>query len=101
MMRECQNCQQSFSPQDLSKEASKGLEAERKACGVHGVLFRLYSCSHCGHENLFVDLHPLEGETEEAFHRRREELEQAIQELPPTGADVAIVEKSTPVHPNA
>lgn len=92
-MRECLNCHKPFSPVDLAKDVSKDIEAERKAQGVRGVLFRCYTCSHCGHENLFVDLHPLEGETSEEFKRRRDELEATIRQSAPSGVDVALIEK--------
>lgn len=93
MMRECVHCHQKFLALDLAKEISKEIEHERKAAGVQGVFFRCYACSHCGHENLFVDVHMLEGETPEAFQRRRNELEETIRQSPQAGVDVALVDK--------
>lgn len=93
MMRECISCHAPFAPADLAKVVSKGIESERKALGVDGVLFRCYTCSHCRHENLFVDLIPLEGETREQFVHRRDELEAAIRLTPHAGVDIALVEK--------
>jgi len=94
MMRECLSCHAPFTPADLAKDVSKGIETERKALGVQGVLFRCYLCSRCGHENLFVDLHPLPGESHEDFKRRRDELEATIREAPHPGVDVAMVQKT-------
>jgi len=93
MIRECLNCHTPFGPADLSKDVSKDIEAERKAQGVQGVLFRCYTCSLCGHENLFVDLHPLEGEAPEDFKRRRDELQSTIRLSPQLEVDVALIEK--------
>jgi hypothetical protein len=94
MIRECLNCHKPFSPADLSKDVSKGIESDRKAQGVQGVLFRCYACSHCDHENLFVDLHPLEGETQEDFKRRRDELEATIRLSPQSEVEVALIDNS-------
>ena len=94
MIRECLNCHKPFSPADLSKDVSKGIESDRKAQGVQGVLFRCYACSHCDHENLFVNLHPLEGETQEDFKRRRDELEATIRLSPQSEVEVALIDNS-------
>jgi hypothetical protein len=93
MMRDCLNCHRPFTPADLSRDVSKGIEADRKAQGVQGVLFRCYTCAHCGHENLFVDLYPLQGETPEEFNRRRDELEKTIRQSAQPEVDVALIEK--------
>jgi hypothetical protein len=90
MMRTCSHCGKEFTPQELSREDSKGLEAERKALGLEGVLFRYYTCSTCGQADIFVDIRPLEGESEEAFHRRREEMEATIQQLQGEGVEVVV-----------
>jgi hypothetical protein len=91
MMRTCSHCNKEFTPQELSREDSKGLEAERKALGLEGVLFRYYTCSACGLADIFVDIRPLEGEAEEAFRRRRDEVEAAVRELEGEGVDVVLV----------
>jgi hypothetical protein len=93
MKRECSQCHKPFTPQELSREESKGLEAERKASGLHGVLFRYYTCSRCGTADIFVDIHPLEGETDEAFRRRRDELQAAVCQLHGEGVRVVLFEK--------
>ncbi|HEY7310979.1 MAG TPA: hypothetical protein VH643_16565 [Gemmataceae bacterium] len=91
MMRSCSQCRKEFTPQELSREDSKGLEAERKALGLEGVLFRYYTCSACGHSDIFVDVRPLEGESEEAFLRRRDELESTVKGLEGEGVNVVLV----------
>ena len=96
-MRACLHCEHPFSASDLSKYVSKEIEAERKSCGVQGILFRCYVCTACGKENLFVDLHRLEGETREEFTNRRDDLEETIREAPPLGVQVAVIAKQ-PAH---
>lgn len=90
MIRTCSHCGKTFTPQELSREDSKGLEAERKALGLEGVLFRYYHCSACTQADIFVDVLPLEGEHEADFRHRREELEATIQQLQGEGVDVVV-----------
>jgi hypothetical protein len=92
MQRKCSHCRKDFTPQELSREETKGMEARRKALGLEGVLFRYYTCSACGTADIFVDLRPLEGETDEAFRRRRDELEATINGLEGEGVEVVLVE---------
>jgi hypothetical protein len=93
MLRQCSNCKKDFTPQELAREVSKGMEAERKALGLQGVLFRYYTCSACGTADIFVDVHPLEGESDEAFRLRRDELESAVRSVRGEGVDVVLVQK--------
>ena len=90
MMRRCTHCSKEFTPQELSREDSKGLEADRKALGLEGVLFRYYSCSACGQADIFMDIRHLEGELEEDFHRRRDELEATVRQLQGEGVEVVV-----------
>jgi hypothetical protein len=94
MMRACTSCRKAFVPRELLREESKGMEAERKARGLEGVLFRYYVCSACGHADIFVDVHPVEGETDEAFRRRRDELEASVRELHAEGVEVVVTERT-------
>ncbi len=93
MMRACTCCRKTFVPRELLRAESKGMEAERKALGLEGVLFRYYVCSACGHADIFVDVLPLDGEDEEAFRARRDELEQAVRHLHGEGVEVVITER--------
>lgn len=90
MIRKCSHCGKEFTPQELSREDSKGLEAERKALGLEGVLFRYYSCSACSQADIFVDICPLDGEIEEDFRQRREELETTLKQLEGEGVEVVV-----------
>jgi hypothetical protein len=93
MMRECLTCHRPFTPSDLSKDVSKEIEAERKSWGLQGFLFRCYVCPACGQENLFLDIHPLEGESAAEFGHRKDELEATIRQSSPVGVQVALIEK--------
>jgi hypothetical protein len=90
MIRNCSHCRKEFTPQELSREDSKGLEAERKALGLEGVSFRYYSCSACGQADIFVDILPLDCEFEEDFRQRSEELEATLQQLEGEGVEVVV-----------
>ncbi len=94
MLRECTRCHRPFAAPDLAKEESKGMEAERKALGLQGVLFRYYTCPQCGQADIFIDLHALEGETPEAFRQRRDELEATVRQLHSDQVDVVLTEKA-------
>jgi hypothetical protein len=93
MMRKCSRCQKDFTPQELSREESKGLEAERKALGLEVVLFRYYTCSGCGNADIFVDILPREGESDESFRLRKDELEATVKQLQGEGVEVVVVER--------
>ena len=81
MMRACTGCRKTFVPRELLREETRGMEAERKALGLEGVAFRYYACSACGHADIFVDVHPLAGESAQEFHRRRADLEAGVRQL--------------------
>jgi hypothetical protein len=68
---------------------TRKLESDRRAAGLEGVRFRYYECGECGTANIFVDVHPLEGESEEALQRRWDDLERDIG--PMRGEDVRVV----------
>jgi len=93
MMRECTNCHRPFTPPDLARQESKGMEAERKALGLQGVLFRYYTCSACGQDDIFVDVAPLAGENAEAFHLRRDDLERTVRQLHTDQVAVVVTER--------
>jgi len=90
MFRQCSRCGQPYTPRDLCKDVSKNVEAERMARGVEGVAFRIYTCPRCQKDDLFVDVCPLPGESIDAFHQRKRDLERLIEELPSSDADVVV-----------
>jgi len=81
MQRECTRCRRLFSPPDLARDESKNLEADRKAAGLVGVRFLYYTCPACRTADIFVDILPVAGEPDEAFHRRRDEMEAVVRRL--------------------
>jgi hypothetical protein len=89
MMRTCAHCQRQFTREDFVKEESRGMEAERRAHGLEGVRFLYYRCPDCGFADIFVDVHPLDGESAEDFRQRRHDLEIAARRV--HGDDVEIV----------
>ena len=93
MTRECPHCHNPLAPQDLSKGTSKEMEAERRALGLEGVRFRFYTCSRCGHDDIFLDVLPLPGEGEADFRARRESLGAAVRQLHADRTVVVVVEK--------
>jgi hypothetical protein len=100
MIRECLYCRQRFTPSDLAKRVSRKIEAERKSSGLRGFLFRCYVCSRCGQENLFVEFHPLQGETTYDLNRRRDDLEATIKQSRQGGVLVTLVERRPEVVPS-
>jgi hypothetical protein len=93
MIRNCSHCGKAYTPPELSCEESKGMEAERKALGLEGVLFRYYFCSACANGDIFLDLRPLPGESDADFRRRRGELEATIRDVRAEGVGVTLVER--------
>ena len=89
MRRLCPKCHRQFTPQDFYKEESRGMENERRASRLEGVRFLYYHCPECQGDDIFIDLQPLENESQLALERRRSELEAAVRSV--RSRDVAIV----------
>jgi hypothetical protein len=94
MLRKCSNCHKEFTPEELARPESREMEAQRKELGLRGVLFRYYTCSACGFADIFVDVHHLSGESDDAFHHRKEELEETIHGLHGERVEVVLVERA-------
>src|SRR5207244_6629551 len=93
MNRECRHCHRPFAAQDFVKEESKNMEADRKRLGLEGVHFLYYTCSACGHDDIFLDILHLEGESPEEFQKRREGLEAAVRQTDAEPVKVTITER--------
>ncbi len=78
MLRNCTACGCAFGSRDLAAVETAELESERYAAGLEGMLFRYYLCPECEMAVIFVDPVPLLGESDDAFRRRTEELEQTL-----------------------
>lgn len=61
--------------------------------GQSGKDFRYYTCSGCGNADIFVDVLPLAGESDEDFRRRRDDLEAAVKQLHGEGVGIVLVER--------
>jgi hypothetical protein len=93
MMRKCVHCQRPFTPPDLVREESRGMEAERKRYGLQGMRFLYYHCPDCGYDDIFVDVLSREGESAEDFQQRRAELEELVKQLHGEGVAVVVASK--------
>ena len=93
MLRSCSVCHNPLMPHELRKAETRGMEATRKALGLQGVVFRFYTCSRCGTDDIFLDMRPLDGENDAAFQARRDGLEEAIRDTHLEHAAVVIVER--------
>jgi hypothetical protein len=91
MKRECTRCRRPFAPVDLAREESKNMEADRKAAGLEGVRFVYYRCPDCGTDDIFVDILQLEGEGDEDFGRRRDEMEAVVRQLHAPRVEAVVV----------
>ena len=81
MTRECTLCRRPFGAEDLCREESEGMEAERRAAGLEGVRFLYLHCPACGTDDILVGVLPLPGESAGDFADRREALETAVRRL--------------------
>ena len=92
-MRECSHCHKPLTAQELAREESKGMEAERKALGLQGVRFMYYNCTGCGYADIFVDVHPIKDEPTDSFRERRRQLESTVRQLHADRVEVVLTEK--------
>jgi len=99
MIRECTGCRRPFTPADLSRTDSKNLEADRKAAGLVGVRFVYYACPACRTADIFVDILPLAGELDPAFHQRRRAMEAVVRWLHSEFNVPGVATVVTEVHP--
>ncbi|HJZ91224.1 MAG TPA: hypothetical protein VKE40_10150 [Gemmataceae bacterium] len=90
MKRECTRCGRPFTPNDLAREESRNMEAERKAAGLEGVRFLYYRCP-CGMDDIFVDVLPRDDEFAEDFERRRAAMEAVVRRLHADHANARVV----------
>lgn len=99
MNRECSHCHRPLTSQDLVREESKGMEADRKALGLEGVRFLYYTCPACRYDDIFVDILPLENETPEQFQQRRADLERAVRQVHGVKTKIVVAPVEPPRQP--
>lgn len=90
MKRVCTSCHRPFTPDDLDRTESKGMEAERKARHLEGIRFLYYHCP-CGMNDIFVDILPREDELQEDFEHRREEMEATVRAMHADQVEAVVV----------
>ena len=96
MKRDCTRCGRAFTPADLARQESKGMEAERRAAGLEGVRFLYYHCPGCGMNDIFVDILPRPGESPEDFRARCDDMEAVVRGLPQDHAEAVVVPVGRP-----
>jgi hypothetical protein len=94
MYRECSRCHHPFSVRDFARGDSKKMEVDRKAAGLEGVRFFLYTCQACGRGDIFVELHHLPGESEQDFQARRQAFQDLVQKRRGCDIDAVLSERS-------
>jgi hypothetical protein len=90
MLRSCSYCGTVFRPGDHEPKLTRKLEADRRAAGLEGVHFHYYQCGECDTANIFVDVYPMEGESDEALQRRWDELEENVGPMRGEGVRVVV-----------
>jgi len=93
MKRVCSQCQKPFTAAELARSDSKTLEKERREHGVRGLHFHCYHCEACGHDEIFLDIQKLENESEEAFEKRRRELEVMARQMHGEHVEVVVMSR--------
>jgi hypothetical protein len=91
MKRECTRCRRPFAPADLARKESTSMEADRKAAGLDGVRFVYYHCPGCDMDDIFVDILPLDGEAEDDFRKRRDDMEAVVHQLHAPRVEAVVV----------
>ncbi len=92
-MRACVFCQRALDHRDWLDHESHCMEAARQAMGVEGVTFRYYSCSRCGHDNVYLEFRPLPLESPEETATRRNALTQACAAVSAERTSVLVVDQ--------
>jgi len=96
MHRECTRCRRPFALEDLRREETTNMEAQRKSAGLEGVRFLYFKCPACGMDDIFVAILPLETEFAEDFEARRDAMEKVVRGLHAEGIDAVVVPVNEP-----
>ena len=81
MQRDCTRCRRPFTLDELSREETDNLEAERKANGLEGVKFLYFHGPTCGMDDIFVAILPRETEFAQDYEARRDAMETVVRGL--------------------
>lgn len=92
-MRVCCQCHRLLSHHDVLGRESQEMEAARRAGGLDGLRFLYYNCPQCGHDNIFLEVAQLPGETGQIFRERQKSLTRAVQEVGGVATTIRVVEQ--------
>jgi hypothetical protein len=92
-MKVCVHCLRRLSNENLLVRESLGMEEARASLGLHGVRFRYYSCSRCGHDSVFLEIVRLPGDTHQDLRARKDAMNQAAREFRAPHTTVLVVEE--------
>jgi hypothetical protein len=96
MSRECTRCRRPFTLDELSREETDNLEAERKATGLEGVKFLYFHCPACGMDDIFLAILPLATEFAEDYEARRDAMEKVVRGLHGRNVEAVVVPLQAP-----
>ena len=96
MPRECTRCCRPFALDDLSREETENMEAQRKVNGLEGVKFLYFRCPACEMNDIFVAILPLETELVEDYEARREAMEKVVRGLHADNVAAVVVPLKAP-----
>lgn len=91
VMYRCAECRCVLSDAHLLHQENKKMEAARRAYGLDGLHFHYFNCPRCGHDNVFLALTPIPGETREDLKARRALLESTVRSLGSHRTSVMVV----------
>ena len=101
-MYKCDECQCVLREANMLLQENKKMEAARRSYGLDGLHFHYFNCPRCGHDNMFLALTRIPGETDEDLKARRALLESTIRSVKGHRTSVLIVTpKGTDVNEKA
>ena len=95
-MRDCTRCRRTFTLDDLSREETGNLEAQRRVHGLEGIKFVYFRCPACGMDDIFVAILPLETEFAEDYEARRDAMEKVVRGLHDDNVAAVVVPLKAP-----
>ena len=69
------------------------MESASRAIALAGLRFLYYNCPQCGHDNMFIELVQLQGESCQEMRCRKRSLEHAVQDLKVVATTIRVVEE--------
>ncbi len=96
MSRNCTRCHRPFALENLSREETTNMEAQRKASGLEGVKFLYFHCPGCGMNDIFVAILPLETEFAPDYEARRDAMEKVVRDLHAEDVEAVVVPLKAP-----